>query len=76
MASSQSDVTQIPSPLWLLQLNRAFPRGVSALGGDAAAAIPDQRRAPGQCWHPARDSGSLGDTQTLGALPRYSNREG
>lgn len=45
MASSQSDVTQIPSPLWLLQLNRAFPRGVSALGGDAAAAIP--RSAPG-----------------------------
>lgn len=55
MASSQSDVTQIPSPLWLLQLNRAFPRGVFVFGkrcccSDTLITVGP----PASAWHPAR----------------------
>jgi len=48
MASSQSDVTQIPSPVWLLQLNRAFPRGVCVREEMRLQRYPNHGRAPSQ----------------------------
>lgn len=55
MASSQSDVTQIPSPLRLLQLNGAFPRGVFVFGKRCCCSDTlITAGPPASAWHPAR----------------------